>query len=350
MIDVFVSRPNDLGAEFQAGHDALENLLQTMGLRPRTLGRTDYPARSPLDEVIRLMSLCKGALVLGYPQIQVRDGSIKGINQPGGFWLPTEWNHIEASLAYSIGLPMLIVHHLGIARGMFDRGAASVFLHGTDLTQPHWPLGDAISGALRTWKAELQDAPHLAVGASLEGRRMVPAAPLHPRGGEGKKKPSFKSADLPADLATAVERLLPNFRVPTPGDMIHEWGDRWNPTTGFPLYCRGRFTRDEPRQELAAILLSKDGTKHRVVVLTENGDGVPVLLTVDEDSGLPQSRFVATLPPGSHDVSRAVWKHGGPRTLRTTRDAVVVGGFEAYATAFCWDAASANFAVQPLSA
>jgi hypothetical protein len=31
--------------------------------------------------------------------------------------LPTEWNHIEAALAYSQQLPLLVIHHRGIKRG-----------------------------------------------------------------------------------------------------------------------------------------------------------------------------------------------------------------------------------------
>ena len=153
MLNVFVSRPTWVAPEFKAGLDNFLGLLESIELSARTVGATDYPNKSPLDEVIGLMKECHGAIVLGYPQIVVERGMCREVDC-SGLRLPTEWNHIEAALAYSQQLPLLVIHHEGIKRGVFDRGAASTFLHELDLRDPAWPMQRHVTGALLKWKKD----------------------------------------------------------------------------------------------------------------------------------------------------------------------------------------------------
>ena len=158
MLDVFVSRPTWVAPAFKAGLDIFLSLLQSADLRPRTVGATDYPTKSPLDEVIQLMRECKGAIVLGYPQITVDRGTCREADC-SGLSLATEWNHIEAALAYSQQLPLLVIHHQGIKRGVFDRGAVSTFLHEVDLRDPTWSMQPSTNGALLKWKRDCLAGP-----------------------------------------------------------------------------------------------------------------------------------------------------------------------------------------------
>jgi len=154
MIDVFISRPTWVAEEFREGLNGFLAFLGTHDLKPRTIGSTDYPTESPLVEVIRLMDECEGAIILGYPQIYVIRGNIKALDK-NDFPLPTEWNHIEATLAFSKNLPLLLIHHKGISRGIFDHGAISKFIYEKDLTENNWFLSDNITGALRKWKSSI---------------------------------------------------------------------------------------------------------------------------------------------------------------------------------------------------
>jgi hypothetical protein len=138
--NVFLSRPTWVGEDFRPGLDGFIGMLEGMGLHPRTLGTTDYPNKAPLDEVIALLNKCSGAVILGLPQISVTGGFLKDSAIAKELLLPTEWNHIEAGLAYARGLPLLAIHHLGVRRGIFDRGAMSTFLYERDLASPAWPL------------------------------------------------------------------------------------------------------------------------------------------------------------------------------------------------------------------
>jgi predicted transcriptional regulator len=134
MLNIFLSRPTRIAPEFEKGLEGFLTLLKTLDVQPRTLGTTDYPSKCPLDEVITLMAQCRGAIILGYPQITIVDGTIKNSKIKEPIHLPTEWNHIETGLAYARDLPLLVIHHKGIGRGVFDRGALSSFLHQVDFS------------------------------------------------------------------------------------------------------------------------------------------------------------------------------------------------------------------------
>lgn len=158
MIDVFISRPTWVGKEFREGLEGFLSFLETHDLKPRTIGSTDYPTEVPMDEVIALMDECQCAIILGYPQTYVIRGKIKDLEKDN-FPLPTEWNHIEATLAYAKNMPLLVIHHKGIDKGIFEHGATSKFIYETDLTKTNWFLSENISKALMRLKA-LITQPH----------------------------------------------------------------------------------------------------------------------------------------------------------------------------------------------
>jgi hypothetical protein len=140
---------------FPQGLDGFLRVLATLGFQPRTLGSTDYPSKAPLDEVIDLMNQCRGAIILGYPPLTITAGTVKDKAIDRELLLPTEWNHIEAGLAYTRGLPLLVIHHEGVGRGIVDRGALAGFLHGQRLDDPTWPLRQEIQGALAKWNTDV---------------------------------------------------------------------------------------------------------------------------------------------------------------------------------------------------
>jgi len=150
-MNIFLSRPTWVKKEYEEGLENFLKFLKSKDISPRTIGTTDYPSESPLDEVINLMEKCSGVIILGYPQIFIEKGDLKEAPIPDSLNLATEWNHIEASLAYARKLPLLIVHDVGVKRGIFDRGAINNFIYEKDLKKPSWVLDDNISGALETW-------------------------------------------------------------------------------------------------------------------------------------------------------------------------------------------------------
>ena len=122
------------------------------------------------------MEICEGAIILGYPQIEVKEGTIKNEPLSDPLLLPTEWNHIEAGLAYARRLPLLVVHHIGVARGIFDKGVTDRFIYEVDLSKSDWPLSSEISGALKSWKGEIskRQMKNKAIVSQPESRPMCP--------------------------------------------------------------------------------------------------------------------------------------------------------------------------------
>jgi hypothetical protein len=158
MKNIFLSRPTWIGPEFSQGLKAFTSILTSHEITPRTLGVSDYPTNTPLDEVISIMDQCVGAIILGYPQIEVKEGFLKGDTIDSSVVLATEWNHIEASLAYAKRLPLLVIHHKGVRRGIFDRGAIGKFLYEVDLSNSTWFSEEHIIGAIVAWKNRLVEA------------------------------------------------------------------------------------------------------------------------------------------------------------------------------------------------
>lgn len=161
MKNIFLSRPTWVGPEFVQGLEAFTSILKSYKINPKTLGVSDYPTNTPLDEVISIMDQCVGAIILGYPQIEVKEGVLKGDIIDSSVILATEWNHIEAGLAYAKGLPLLVIHHKGVQRGIFDRGAISKFLYEVDLSNSTWFSEESIIGAIGTWREKLNNTNYV---------------------------------------------------------------------------------------------------------------------------------------------------------------------------------------------
>ncbi|MGB8298812.1 MAG: hypothetical protein WCG85_25570 [Polyangia bacterium] len=175
MTDIFLSRPTWVSPEFEPGLANFYKLLAMVQLNPRTLGvGADRPTVSPMDEVIALMNECRGAVILGFPQIIVASGRCKADEIASNLVLGTEWNHIEAGLAYARGLPLLAVHHVGVSRGIFDRGAINSFIHQVDLSSPAWALDETVTGALKKWSEKVVRNPaRQALVERNDGRRAL---------------------------------------------------------------------------------------------------------------------------------------------------------------------------------
>lgn len=139
VVDVFLSRPNWVPSHVQKHFESFYPLLTEYGFNPRTIGVSAVPLASPFQDVVNLMNKCECTIVLGLPQIRVTTGAVKGKDIEKGFSLPTEWNQIEAAISIMQNKPTLMMLHKGVApRGLFDRGAANVFVHEFHTLEKKW--------------------------------------------------------------------------------------------------------------------------------------------------------------------------------------------------------------------
>lgn len=139
MIETFVSRPNWAPPVIEHKLGAFYKLLEDTGFKANTIGKSQAPLMSPFEDVRRLMKKCKCTIVLGLPQIFMHTGKIKHVPIESHLTLPTEWNQIEATMSLMADLPTLVLlHNTVAARGIFDRGAANVFVYGFDVMSDSW--------------------------------------------------------------------------------------------------------------------------------------------------------------------------------------------------------------------
>jgi len=154
MIETFISRPNWVPIPIENRLKDFYQLLEDLGFRANTIGKSQVPLRSPFEDVRRLMARCECSIILGLPQIVVHTGSVKHEFISAHLTLPTEWNHIEATMSLMLELPTLLLLHKTVAsRGIFDRGAANVYVHEFDSQDNSWLA--AIRPALHALKEEL---------------------------------------------------------------------------------------------------------------------------------------------------------------------------------------------------
>ncbi len=101
----------------------LETMLQNAGVETVRLPNT---FDNPLDKIIEELKLADGALVICFERMFARSAvEFRAADEPGPefkpFQIPTVWNHIEAALAKTFDVPVLVVAEQGCrVEGVLD--------------------------------------------------------------------------------------------------------------------------------------------------------------------------------------------------------------------------------------
>src|SRR5262245_49409629 len=153
-IPVFVSCPTSLSPAQEGCRRVVLRELDRQNLEPRALGRSDYPTDLPLREVYLLAKHCSGGVVLGFEQYLSGEGLWKRgtpEERPSSDAVPfpSSWNHLEAGVLYSLGLPLLVFAEQGVTGGVFDPGVTDVFVH-------HMPSPEMKSASRQALQAVFQ--------------------------------------------------------------------------------------------------------------------------------------------------------------------------------------------------
>lgn len=140
--------------------EAIEKRLKSEGLNPLTLGRNYFSSDAPLKAITDLMNKCHGTVVIALERTYFPSG----IERRGGnkevaitnTMITTPWNHIEAALSYSQGLPLLVIVANGVrTEGLLEPGH-DWFVQRID------PKANALqspefNGVLADWKLKLSN-------------------------------------------------------------------------------------------------------------------------------------------------------------------------------------------------
>ena len=112
--NVFVS----MGFPYTESHrgflDALIELLRSCDVEPRVMNKTDYPTRNPLTDISQVMRECHGAIVVAFERTYFKSGLEKQQIALKSVRYTTPWNQIEASLAFALGIPIIVLMESGL--------------------------------------------------------------------------------------------------------------------------------------------------------------------------------------------------------------------------------------------
>ncbi len=157
---IFVSVGGTANSQQEDFVRAVEDRLRGEGLTPHTVGRNTFSSDAPLKAVTELLKTCSGAVVIALE----RSYFSSGISKRGGpsqtvlseVKLPTPWNQIEAAMAYSASLPLLVIVEDGIQQeGLLEKGydwyVQQVSLQAVSLTTAEF------NGILYSWKQKVQE-------------------------------------------------------------------------------------------------------------------------------------------------------------------------------------------------
>lgn len=154
-MEVFVSVATGLNPEQEAFVAEVERRLTGLGFVPRTIGRNMFTTEAPLRAIAKLMDGCAGAVVIALERYNFE----KGIERRGALQekiltaqaLPTPWNQIEAAMAYSRGLPLLVLVDENLRREGLLEKANEWFVQEVSL-EPSCLNSPALIGLFDDWK------------------------------------------------------------------------------------------------------------------------------------------------------------------------------------------------------
>ena len=168
-LNVFVSVGGTATEQQEAFVRCVEDRLRSEGLVPHTVGRNTFSADAPLKAVTQLLDRCSGTVVIALERSYFASGTEKrgGPKEAAlsDVKLPTPWNHIEAAMAYTRGLPLMVIVEAGLkSEGLLEVGydwyvqsvkPESAALHTNEF-----------NGVLASWKQKMVETPKRASAKS----------------------------------------------------------------------------------------------------------------------------------------------------------------------------------------
>lgn len=158
-INVFLS----VGSPFAPGQEefvaSLEANLIAHGLKPRTVGRSDFTNGQPLRFVNQLMDRCAGTIVVALERVQVLNGfERKGSPRQEtltNIEIATPWNQIEAAFAYAKKLPLLVIKGDNVkGDGLLEKGH-DWYVHSTQV-DPNFFESKQFQGTFKNWHRDVK--------------------------------------------------------------------------------------------------------------------------------------------------------------------------------------------------
>jgi hypothetical protein len=111
-VSVFLSYSTPISSGQRRFVGTLTAELTRRGLAPRTLGVTDYDVDSPLVAIRRVLLESNGLIAVALRRWKVEGADVAG----EGVWTTSPYCHIEAAMAFQMGLPVVVLVEDGVLR------------------------------------------------------------------------------------------------------------------------------------------------------------------------------------------------------------------------------------------
>lgn len=159
-LNVFISSPSVLNEQQSTFRKMLKIILKNKKMIVRDLTPEEYPSERPIVRVKKTIQVCNGVIILGMQQMIVKDCIVKpgtqNENRRHDILLPTPWNHIEAAISVTLGLPILIISERGIEGGVFDPEITEESVHQVELNIDSFDSEEFIN-AINLWIDRIMD-------------------------------------------------------------------------------------------------------------------------------------------------------------------------------------------------
>jgi hypothetical protein len=157
-LNIFLSVGRPFTPEQERLIASVEGYLKDHGLRARTVGRTEFTHKQPLQLINDLMDRSAGALVIALERISIRDGTEKGGPPEGqrleGECLATPWNQIEAAIAYAKRIPLFVIRQKTVRPEGLLEGRYDWYVHAAAL-DPAFLQTAEFAGIFESWKRDV---------------------------------------------------------------------------------------------------------------------------------------------------------------------------------------------------
>ena len=142
--------------------DFLRNYFRLKGVQLETIGSTSYSSRKPLIPIKQKLESVSGCVVLAMERFTSSDGFFRK-NSPKEervpeIFLTTAWTHIEAAMAYQLGLPLLILREKKVrSEGMIDSSVHEWNVYEIDLNDHESISNGLLKPVIDGWIEEITD-------------------------------------------------------------------------------------------------------------------------------------------------------------------------------------------------
>jgi hypothetical protein len=158
-IKVFISIGSATTPEQRGFIDGALESLEASGLSPRIMNENEWSHKQPLVAIKKEIKECKGAVVIAFTRSSFKKGIEIGKNgnrELENINLTTPWNQIEAAMAYSFDLPLLVVAEKGLkAEGLIEQDY-DWNVYWTDLSLDA-AKSESFKGFIKSWKQSVEN-------------------------------------------------------------------------------------------------------------------------------------------------------------------------------------------------